>query len=370
MPYWNGKLLNAALPATAEPGTPLKLPATSGNWAPLLGARSPTAALETSWHVPQKSRDRWNFEGRAECGGLASKKGPSFSLPAYIEDIPEPKYPIGLSPPELAMNGAFITPRISELSGFVELVAIVALDALGVLGAAQAAAVGRRRPSRKPATRGMAAQAQVARAVEVLLGDRQRRPEDRVAPGVGHHAALPVVHRLDGGVIAAVAVVALGKRFEVADFLRLRAGLLDVRRNDQRRDGRAYGDQNDEHQHDSTAAPERRTYLRSFICLRREIPREMLGQEPSPVGWRFRPGRCLQSGRGVRNREISRLTTEIINRNCGFGQLQTGLSRFWLPRNSPLAMPSPLRRPAESPSPLFRDRGVFARTPPPDARPG
>jgi hypothetical protein len=54
--------LKAAFSWTGAPGTPLKLPASSGIGAPLLCARSPTTGFETSWQVPQKSTERWNCD--------------------------------------------------------------------------------------------------------------------------------------------------------------------------------------------------------------------------------------------------------------------------------------------------------------------
>ena len=39
------------------------------SWAPKLWARSPTTALDTSWHEPQKSTDRWKRDCWYWCGG-------------------------------------------------------------------------------------------------------------------------------------------------------------------------------------------------------------------------------------------------------------------------------------------------------------
>ena len=111
------------------------------------------------------------------------------------------------------------------------LVAGLAFDAVRIAGH-QSRAVGRRRAPRHPACGAVAADAQVACAVEVLLRDRERRPEDRVTARVRHHAAAPVERRLDCAVVAAVAVVALVRRVEVARLARLCARLLDLVWND------------------------------------------------------------------------------------------------------------------------------------------
>jgi hypothetical protein len=65
-------LLKAALPATAEPGTPLAITAGAPGCRPLLCARSPTAGFDTSWQVPQKSTERWKLDCRNWCLGLVS----------------------------------------------------------------------------------------------------------------------------------------------------------------------------------------------------------------------------------------------------------------------------------------------------------
>ncbi len=90
MPYWNGKLLNAALPFTGEPGTPLNVPGASGTCAPLLCARSPVTGFDTSWHEPQKFASRWNFDCMNWCLAAASEYGPSFALPPDIDSMPVP----------------------------------------------------------------------------------------------------------------------------------------------------------------------------------------------------------------------------------------------------------------------------------------
>ena len=110
-----------------------------------------------------------------------------------------------------------------------KLVAVVALDSVAV-ACCEARAVGRRRASGEPAAGAMTAYAQIARAIEILFGDSERCPKNRVATGLRHHTAAPVVRRFDGRVVAAVAVVALVGRLEVADLLRLRSGLLDIGR--------------------------------------------------------------------------------------------------------------------------------------------
>jgi hypothetical protein len=76
----------------------------------------------------------------------------------------------------------------------------------------------------------MATDAKIASTIEVLLGDCQGCPEYGITPGMRHHAAAPVEGRLDRCVVTTVAVVALARRFKVANFLWLGAWLLDYRR--------------------------------------------------------------------------------------------------------------------------------------------
>ncbi len=121
----------------------------------------------------------------------------------------------------------------AEMFGIIgvgHLVADVATDAVGGVGVRQRRPVGRCRTAGLPADRRVAADAQVAGAVEVLLGDGERRPEDRIAPGVGHHAAAPVLLDRDDRVVVLVAVFAPVGRFEIADFARLGARHLRLHR--------------------------------------------------------------------------------------------------------------------------------------------
>ncbi len=82
----------------------------------------------------------------------------------------------------------------------------MARHAVGVV-VDQRRAVGRHRAALDPALGDVAADAGVAHARVILLGDGERRPHQRVATRVGHHAPAPVV--VDPGVGAAEVVVAL-----------------------------------------------------------------------------------------------------------------------------------------------------------------
>jgi hypothetical protein len=106
--------------------------------------------------------------------------------------------------------------NVDLLVGIHHQVAELALDA-AVVGGVETAAVGRCRAAGKPAPDTVAADTEIARAAalggvgvrqEVLLGDRHRRPEERVATGVAHHAAFPAPARLPlriAGVVVAAA---------------------------------------------------------------------------------------------------------------------------------------------------------------------
>ena len=105
----------------------------------------------------------------------------------------------------------------------------IAIDAV-VIGGRQTGTVGGRGAPAVPAAGAMAADAQIARTVEILFGDAERRPEHRVTPGVAHGGAAPASGRLvfrREVVVAGVAVVAPVRRLEIADFVGLGAGHLD-----------------------------------------------------------------------------------------------------------------------------------------------
>ena len=135
------------------------------------------------------------------------------------------------------------------------LVTVVAFDSVGVPGR-EAGTIRRGRAPRQPAPGAVTTNAQVARTVEILLGNGERRPENRVAARVGHHAATPVVGGLHGRVITAMAVVALVGRLQRADLIGLRARLLNIRgygiggeENGRKEEGysRSYGDEGEFH---------------------------------------------------------------------------------------------------------------------------
>jgi hypothetical protein len=109
-------------------------------------------------------------------------------------------------------------------------VAHVARDAVEVRSG-ERGAVGGRRTAGEPAERRVAAQAQIARAGEVLIGDRGGGPVQRVARRVRHRAAEPLAPRLHGRRVAPVAVVAEVRVLRVRDLPRLRARELNLARN-------------------------------------------------------------------------------------------------------------------------------------------
>ena len=93
----------------------------------------------------------------------------------------------------------------------------------------------------EPSPRGVTAQTELAHAGQVLVGNGQRRQEDGIAHGLGHHAAGPRKHGVSLAVsrigVAHAALLDLGK-FD-AGLLRLHARQKDLcryrRRHDQAR---------------------------------------------------------------------------------------------------------------------------------------
>lgn len=83
-------------------------------------------------------------------------------------------------------------------------VAEVAGNALEV-DALELGAVGGRGVAGEPASRGVAAEAGVAPALGVLVGDRDGCPEERVAGGLAHHAGVPWAEGLGDLIEIAVA---------------------------------------------------------------------------------------------------------------------------------------------------------------------
>ena len=143
--------------------------------------------------------------------------------------------------------GRVLNARMLTAVGVHEAVALVARDAACVV-VAHVGAVGRGRATPQPAVGDVAAQAEVARSVEVLLADRHRRPEQGIGRCLRHQAAAPVVRRLDFERVATVAVVALLRRAQAPDLVWLRAGELDFGGNFQgrQRDGSRGGDRQEE----------------------------------------------------------------------------------------------------------------------------
>ena len=105
----------------------------------------------------------------------------------------------------------------------------IAVDAV-VIGGRETGTVGGRGAPAVPAAGTVAADAQVARAVEILFGDAERRPEHRVTTGITHRGAAPAggrfVFRFQV-VVAGMAVVALVRRLEITNLVGLGAGHLD-----------------------------------------------------------------------------------------------------------------------------------------------
>ena len=169
---------------------------------------------------------------------------------------------------EISDHVAWIATRIAEVIGqerrklntrmfrairIGHLVAELALDTVRV-EPPQCGAVGRRGPPIVPPAWRVAAQAEVAGAVEVLLGDGHGRPEDRVAGGVCHHVPGPDLADASWGLpgIRLVTVDArfvegtvrpdrrgrpLGRRNQRRNFHRLGSRLLDFGRDELRPNG-------------------------------------------------------------------------------------------------------------------------------------
>ncbi|MEN8128894.1 MAG: hypothetical protein ABFS45_01590 [Pseudomonadota bacterium] len=120
----------------------------------------------------------------------------------------------------------------AEMLGIIrvgEAMAMVALDPIAIEGLVEIGAIGGRGAAIEPASGIVTTDAEIARAIEVLFGDGQRGPEDGIPPGMGHHAAAPVVQGFDVLVIVAMAVGACLHRVQRYDvILRLGARQLDL----------------------------------------------------------------------------------------------------------------------------------------------
>ena len=107
----------------------------------------------------------------------------------------------------------------------------IAIDTIIVTGL-QAGTVGRGRTTRIPARCTVATDTEIARSVEILLSNGNRRPEDRVASGIAHSGTAPTGGRLVFGlqvVITGVAVIATIRGLEIPGLLGLCTRLLDLR---------------------------------------------------------------------------------------------------------------------------------------------
>lgn len=210
--------------------------------------------------------------------------------------------------------------------GVHERVAHGALDAIGV-ARCQGRPVGRRRASLEPAARRMAAQTEVARAGEVLLRNRHRRPEHRVARGVRHRAAAPYVHRFDRGVELAMARIAARHVAEAGDLTRLRAGQLHVGGRDGRDEEQSERHEGQRGRHDTRDAQGREVTESSQAraggvsvtsargSVQRPLPRHRHARRldkttPRPLA---RPARAGLGERDARKSSCQRTRTERIS---------------------------------------------------------
>ena len=157
-------------------------------------------------------------------------------------------------------------PNVLRIIRIGHLVAEVTLDTIRV-ARCKAGPVGRRRPASKPSRRTMTAYAQVTSTVEILFGHREGRPENRIAPGVRHHAATPVVSRLDRRVVTTVTVVALVRRLQVAYFPRLGSRLLNIRWHDLRGRCDAQGHERKAQKYKSSYIPHVGTPIGNWLFL-------------------------------------------------------------------------------------------------------
>ena len=120
-------------------------------------------------------------------------------------------------------------PEVFGLVRIGQPVAEIAFDSV-MIPVGERGAVGGHRTTREPAGGRMAADTQVTRAVDILLGDGQRGPEKRIATGQGHHAPLPVVTRLDGRIVTAVTEQTLRGRIQAVEVTGLRHRAADLAR--------------------------------------------------------------------------------------------------------------------------------------------
>src|SRR5262249_16911655 len=151
-----------------------------------------------------------------------------------------------------------------------EAMADVAGDAVVVaLGLVQGGAVGRSAASVQPARRGMAAEAHLARLLDVLIGDGQAGVENGVARGLSHHASRPAAIRFHGQVVVAVTVPAdRGIRDGLLESQGLRARLQEVLgrrrqrepRGSEAHDRRRGGAGTQEHRNEGCDGPETTEY--------------------------------------------------------------------------------------------------------------
>ena len=186
----------------------------------------------------------------------------------------------------VGLEGRVLLPLELAVVGVGQLVAHLARDAVEVVTDERGTVRGRR-AAVVPAERGVTAQAQVARTTEVLLRDRDRRPEHRIAARVGHHAARPRLVGAALGVVLAVTHLAVRARVEGRHLQFLRAGqahLVGYDRHDQRgadEGQRAEREDGDGDAHAPRAAPEARE-----VHGRGDAPKDGEPANPTRTRWR------------------------------------------------------------------------------------
>jgi hypothetical protein len=114
--------------------------------------------------------------------------------------------------------------RLSE--GGRQLMAEVAFHPVAIATRGEAGAICRRRTLCQPALGRMTTKAEIARSIEVLLRNCDRRPEEGIRRGMRHHAAIPEMRRLGSRVVAPMAIVAAIGRLEAGHFAGLGTGHL------------------------------------------------------------------------------------------------------------------------------------------------
>jgi hypothetical protein len=130
----------------------------------------------------------------------------------------------------MAADAAVVIREIRRILRAFQQAAIGTLDRI-----IRCAEAGLDHASAIPARRRMAAQAKITGSRDILVGDIDRRPEQRIARGIGHHRSTPGAVRTDPRVVADKAAVAgtTGvRRFQRIEQARLRAVRREIQRKD------------------------------------------------------------------------------------------------------------------------------------------